>query len=60
MIVELALIVGFLFTFGLMMVVVGTAVVAGQRSNRAEMRRLQADLARIGDRVAGPPGGDVR
>jgi hypothetical protein len=51
MALQLALIAGFLVTFGIMLVVVGTAVVTGQRANRAEMRRIQAELVRIGHRI---------
>lgn len=60
MVLELTLILCFLITFGLMMVIVGTALVNGQRSNRAEMRRLKAELVKIGGRLGEPADGHVR
>ena len=51
LIVEIALIAGFLITFGLLLAAVGTAVVGGQRANRAEMERMRDEFERIVDRL---------
>lgn len=51
MILELALLIAFLATFGVLMACVGTAVIEGQSSNREEMERVREEFERIVGRL---------
>lgn len=51
MILELALLIGFLATFGVLLACVGTAIVDGQSSNRDEMERVREEFGRIVGRL---------
>lgn len=53
----LALLIGFTGTFGLMLVVIGAAVLNGQSSNRDEMERVREEFERIVDRLGTEEGG---
>ncbi len=44
MLVQLGLMAGFLFTFGVLVACVGTAIVKGQSSNRDEVERVREEF----------------
>lgn len=58
MVVVLALIVGYTVTIGLMMVVLATAIVTGQRANRDEIRAIRRKVTHIGSRLDDSEGRD--
>lgn len=47
----LAALVGLTATVGLMMLIIGTTIVEGQTSNRAEMERIREEFERIVGRL---------
>lgn len=47
----LAALIGLTATVGLMMVIIGTTIVDGQSSNRADMERVREEFERIVDRL---------
>lgn len=54
--IELGLLIGFMVTFGFMLVVIGAVVMNGQSSNREEMERVREEFERMVDRLGSEEG----
>lgn len=55
MLLQLALMLGFAGTIGLMMLVLTIAIVTGQKANRNEMKRLKREVKKLNDNGAQEP-----